>query len=1383
MPGSTIQFTLRADTSQGVAALEKMRLALSDVGDQAENSQKRAASSSQGFGSALESVKGIVAGLAVTFGGLQLAQQIEHWTGKLIDFQTEFAKVTTLFEGSPEVYGALREQLLSLGGEFGSNTQLAKTLYATIQSGDSSADAIHYVKQTARLSKTAIVDTASAVDLLKVSQNAYGKSTAEVSQTAETLFRILRQGGGMDANELAKGLGRLASVAAGLNIPLADLGAVLSTLKQYQIPVTQGATLLTTLFTKMSTEGSKLNQQLREMGVDLNADTFKNGGIINVLSKLGTVIQGDTALANELGLQGRQVNAFLALAGAGAQKAALAFDQMTESGNHMLDAHGRMEETLGEKWDKMMSNLERSIVHNTGIVDGLTSAVDSLGKVIVFTAGNFDTLKSAAIAFLTVWAGFKITSMIGEWDNFGKVIATAGNNMGGFGKAASVAGAAILGWNIGRWIADLTGADEALTKLWDKLGLFQGRVKEMQQMSQEALRKEAEALEKRARSLNIGADQAQYGIDILHRSGWEDPQKYIDRIKPMLDAYDQVQKLANRQVQAHAAAADSVHRLTEEEKKLQEQWLKEIQPMSAITDEYKKLAAVGATVDQYAQAHWKDIVKATEAQKEFGQPLSALDEELYNSALAWKRADDAMKSWTESLKHIKQEEPADTVSAVQELLNQTVEDIDKMKSRDPLKDAFQLPSKAEMDKDWKAFNDVFVGAAKETKDEVSQEISTIFNDWIKGISDAIVEWKGFWQTISQVAKDSVKGLLRTFLDELLSPLKDEMKKLGKSLSDWITGAGKSDSGEESSGPSSTGLFGLPAGGINGKGVGGIAGGLMTTGGIMAYMDSINRDGAAGWVEGIGGGALAGLAIAGPIGAAIGAAVGAFTKGVQSLVSAIQGKTSEQAGSMEVARDFGGINISTDQFKSFYESLGLTDSSAYDIRKDISSSPTFLVNTLYPLAQAQGKVNEFLQSLEQVKTSWGTFNFRSAFELGQATGDWTELNKQFAEAFKNSAALQQNLPNWADVLMAPSKAVTDLQNLQQAVKSLIPTTNSLYDDFVKTGTVTDELAAKIQELGGNLEKFKDYADLTKEDKTWTDLVQHFKDTGEILPDLITLYEKWGGDMEKLNEAAALPGLHSSLNFITELQGELEKLAPTMDPVQKLLNGTWDQDVVDAFTNAGLDPDKFKGIAGIGTNMNGWDQAVSDFQSSGVLTDAMRQALIQYGGTAGQTAVSRYDQGFNTISSGLLADTKAAMDQAYQDKVKELLGDLATAQDKTTSQIQTLTDSMMGAFDTVGNKISDAISAAATAVVAEIDVMLQNLKTANTGADASGNTGVPVVGTGGAGDTGDNGDTGSQPKMPTVNVTINGDVYGADDFNQKVAQAFTTVWRNGGFAYIQ
>jgi hypothetical protein len=143
-----------------------------------------------------------------------------------------------------------------------------------------------------------------------------------------------------------------------------------------------------------------------------------------------------------------------------------------------------------------------------------------------------------------------------------------------------------------------------------------------------------------------------------------------------------------------------------------------------------------------------------------------------------------------------------------------------------------------------------------------------------------------------------------------------------------------------------------------------------------------------------------------------------------------------------------------------------------------------------------------------------------------------------------------------------------------------------------------LAKQIELLGGNLDRFKAMADLTKEDKTWDDLVQHFKDTGEILPDLITLYEKWGGSMDKLNEAAALPGLHQSLDFITELKDELGKLAPQLTPAQKLLNGQWDQDVIDALTKAGLDPEKFKAISGIG-NLSGRDDAVSKFQSTGKL----------------------------------------------------------------------------------------------------------------------------------------------------------------------------------------
>jgi hypothetical protein len=53
---------------------------------------------------------------------------------------------------------------------------------------------------------------------------------------------------------------------------------------------------------------------------------------------------------------------------------------------------------------------------------------------------------------------------------------------------------------------------------------------------------------------------------------------------------------------------------------------------------------------------------------------------------------------------------------------------------------------------------------------------------------------------------------------------------------------------------------------------------------------------------------------------------------------------------------------------------------------------------YNAAVAQGKVEQFLTSLESIETAWGTFDFREAFEEGLATGNWLDLNDAFVEAF-------------------------------------------------------------------------------------------------------------------------------------------------------------------------------------------------------------------------------------------------------------------------------------------------------------------------------------------------------------------------------------------------
>ena len=84
---------------------------------------------------------------------------------------------------------------------------------------------------------------------------------------------------------------------------------------------------------------------------------------------------------------------------------------------------------------------------------------------------------------------------------------------------------------------------------------------------------------------------------------------------------------------------------------------------------------------------------------------------------------------------------------------------------------------------------------------------------------------------------------------------------------------------------------------------------------------------------------------------------------------------------------------------------------------------------------------FLKSLEAVKTAWGTFDFRKQYELGELTGDWTALDEAFKAAFKDSQALNQNVPDWELKLTmlgdATKKAAGDFQNLHKQFEELKP----------------------------------------------------------------------------------------------------------------------------------------------------------------------------------------------------------------------------------------------------------------------------------------------------------------------------------------------------------
>jgi hypothetical protein len=499
-----------------------------------------------------------------------------------------------------------------------------------------------------------------------------------------------------------------------------------------------------------------------------------------------------------------------------------------------------------------------------------------------------------------------------------------------------------------------------------------------------------------------------------------------------------------------------------------------------------------------------------------------------------------------------------------------------------------------------------------------------------------------------------------------------------------------------------------------------------------------------------------------------------------IINAIKGKTAFEAGGMETSRDFG-VKTGTDWMTQFLGNLKISEEQAYPIRKDILSSPQALTQ-MGGLAKQQGTYDSFLKSLEKVTTSWGTFNFRAAYEIGDVTGDWTMLDKAFTDAFASSKALQQNLPDWKDVLTitgdAAKKAAGEFESMWQEVQRTGAMTQELTDYLDDNAAsldtaarsskvLADQLAAaraaaaKFTELQPIIAGFQGIKDnlpgAITETKTMYEI---FLETGKILPELSAQILKYGGNLAAFQRLSDLAGLNANLakglQGIQELASGIASLQKTA--TQQVLAGEWGEGTWGELAKMGLDPSKLTAITDVTKFEKGWDQAIQDFQTKmKYVWDAaqkkyvqvpvglekgglLEQALWKYGGAQGTTAIGNYAAGFNTVTPDLLLATKASMDAAYQMTIKDTLDYLGTAQDALNSQIESQTG---------------AINEAKDDVVAELDLILGAINKIVLAPAAE-----------------------TQPQ--NVTIIVQGNVY-ADDFPNVVEKAVIQLNRRGSAAF--
>lgn len=322
--------------------------------------------------------------------------------------------------------------------------------------------------------------------------------------------------------------------------------------------------------------------------------------------------------------------------------------------------------------------------------------------------------------------------------------------------------------------------------------------------------------------------------------------------------------------------------------------------------------------------------------------------------------------------------------------------------------------------------------------------------------------------------------------------------------------------------------------------------------------------------------------------------------------------------------------------------------------------------------------------------------------------------------------------------------------RRAMSELEALRKSLEKSMDKNGLISADLRKQIEGLGHDLGAFDSLANLNGLNKSFDDLYRHFKSTTEILPELRSLFTSYGGDIARVTALTEqLSGLKASEKFISSLQAQIKNLVPEIDPTKAMLSGKFDGAAMRAFMGAGLDPGKFASLSRISGMEQNWDAAVK----SGKIGPDLRDALKTFGGERGQRAVSRLDSGLNTITPDLLEKTKSAMDAAYRSAIRDALSYTEGAQKGVASQIADAQQNIASEFDRVGLNISRSIDTARDELIKAINNLVNAFNPNFIG-----------------------------PIPQSSGITINGPIYGFDDFTEKVRLAGINLTRRGESSWL-
>ncbi len=241
-------------------------------------------------GRAIKAMLGPIGLLITALGGFGIVRLF-----KLTTFvQDKVREIATLIPGlGEEAIDKLSKQIRLAAIEGGQTFQTEfKGAYDAISAGIAPARLLKFLKTANKLAVGGATDIKQSVDVLTGTLNAFGKDAREAERFSDALFTTVRKGK-TTIDELAEGIGQVASTAAAAGFSIEELGAAMAALTLSLGNTQIASTQLRAIINALSSASVAQQIAAGRLGLDFSITGLKALGLVGFIKQLNKATRGN----------------------------------------------------------------------------------------------------------------------------------------------------------------------------------------------------------------------------------------------------------------------------------------------------------------------------------------------------------------------------------------------------------------------------------------------------------------------------------------------------------------------------------------------------------------------------------------------------------------------------------------------------------------------------------------------------------------------------------------------------------------------------------------------------------------------------------------------------------------------------------------------------------------------------------------------------------------------------------------------------------------------------------------------------------------------------------------------------------------------------------